>query len=456
MIVPDSTHLQPLCHGVLLTDLYELTMAAAYFDEGFDARASFELFIRALPHDRGYLLAAGLEQALEFLEQLRFDAGDIDYLRRHPMFAHVPQAFFESLRDFRFTGDVWAMPEGTPVFGNEPLLRVTAPIIEAQIVETYLLATISFQTMIATKAARMAEAAQGRDVVEFGTRRAHGPEAGVLAARAAYIGGCVGTSNVDAGLRFGIPTYGTIAHSFIMAHEHEDEAFARFERLFPEHSILLIDTYDTLRAVERIVAMGLHPRGVRLDSGNIAELSKEVRARLDEAGLGDTKILASGDLDEFRVTRLLAQQAPIDIFAVGTALVTSKDAPTLSAVYKLVETEHAGQVRYAVKFSEDKATYPGCKQVFRFLQDGRYDYDLIARADEQHPAAEPLLQCAMRDGKREASGKAPSLVDVRKRAKENMDRLPAHVRELKNAAEYPVRISDALQQLLNKEKAAGH
>src|SRR5215467_10671897 len=250
----------PLCHPALLTDLYELTMAAAYFDNDFRAKGSFELFMRSLPAERSYLIAAGLEQALDYLENVRFQASDIDYLRSQKVFGNVSGQFFDYLRDFQFKGEVWAMPEGTPVFSEEPLLRVTAPIIEAQVVETYLLSILTFQTMIASKAARVVAAAQGRDVVEFGTRRAHGPEAGVLAARAAYVGGCSGTSNVQAGLRFGIPTFGTQAHSFIMAHDDEEESFRNFQRVFPEHAVLLVDTYDTLAAVEKIIRAGLRPR----------------------------------------------------------------------------------------------------------------------------------------------------------------------------------------------------
>src|SRR5215467_14586977 len=229
-------------YPALLTDLYELTMAAAYFENKFAANATFELFVRSLPPERSFLLAAGLEQALDYLENVRFRDHEIEYLRRQPVFRHITPAFFDYLKTFRFTGEVWAVREGTPIFGEEPLLRITAPIIEAQIVETFLLSTLTFETMIASKAARVVGAAQGRRVVEFGSRRAHGPEAGVLAARAAYIGGCAGTSNVAAGYRFGIPVFGTLAHSFIMAHSREEEAFQKFQRLFPEHSVLLVDT----------------------------------------------------------------------------------------------------------------------------------------------------------------------------------------------------------------------
>src|ERR1700722_17367819 len=263
-------------HSGLLADLYELTMAAGYFETRFQGRATFELFARTLPARRNFLVAAGLEQALEFLESVNFAGDEIAYLREHPAFARIGSKVFDYLASFRFSGDVLAMPEGTLCFPGEPLLRVTAPIAEAQIVETALLATMSFQTMIASKAARVVEAAAGRPVIEFGTRRAHGIESGVLAARAAYIGGCLGTSNVQAGRTFGIPTYGTQAHSWIMAHEDEEDAFARFLNVFPRHSVLLLDTYDTRKALETIIAMGRKPRGVRLDSGDVGGDSRWV------------------------------------------------------------------------------------------------------------------------------------------------------------------------------------
>jgi nicotinate phosphoribosyltransferase len=368
------------------------------------------------------------------------------------MFAQVSPTFFDYLARFRFTGEVWAVSEGTPIFGEEPLLRVSAPVIEAQIVETYLLSMITFQTMIATKSARLVEASQGRGVVDFGTRRAHGPEAGVLAARAAYIGGCLGTSNVEAGLRFGIPTFGTIAHSFIMAHQDEEQAFRDFARLFPEHVILLIDTYDTLRAIDKLLHMGCVPKGVRLDSGNLAELSKEVRRRIDAAGLHETRIYASGDLDEFAITRLLAQDAPVDFFAVGTALVTSKDAPSLGGVYKLVEIDEAQAgsprpvPRFTAKFSADKATFPGAKQVFRFAGEGGcYTHDVLACANENYADGEALLHKVMSSGRRTAA--SPTLPAARERAQQTLPRLHATVRELTNPAPYPVHISPQLSEL---------
>jgi nicotinate phosphoribosyltransferase len=424
----------------LVTDLYELTMAAAYFENGLREPATFELFIRNLPAHRGYLLTAGLEQALDYLESLSFSREQIDFLRRHPTFAHVRDSFFEFLADLRFTGEVWALPEGTPVFPLEPLLRVSAPVIEAQIVETFLLSTITFQTLIATKAARVVQSADGRQVVEFGSRRAHGPEAGVLAARAAYIGGCIGSSNVEAHFRFGVPSFGTLAHSFVMAYESEDESLREFNRVFPEHAVLLLDTYDMLLALDKVIAAGLRPYGVRLDSGDMAMLSKQVRERLDRAGLTTTKIFASSDLDEGPIANLLAAGAPIDMFGVGTALATSQDAPALSGVYKLVE--FAG--RPSVKLSQDKPSHPGRKQIFRTSKDGCYVGDTVGLAGEALDG-EPLLACVMRNGKRLAP--SPPLSEVREYTAQALRRLPVGVRALKNPARYPVQMSRILTSL---------
>src|SRR5215469_2318050 len=357
---------EPSRYSGLATDLYELTMAAAYLEDNLTANATFELFVRFLPPERGFLVAAGLEQALDYLEHVQFGDSEIECLRQQGPFQHIKRGFFEYLKTFRFTGEVWAVREGTPIFGEEPLLRITAPIIEAQIVETFLLATLTFETMVASKAARMAGAAQGRSVVEFGSRRAHGPEAGVLAARAAYIGGCTGTSNVEAGRRFKIPMFGTQAHSFVMAYANEEDAFRKFQELFPQHSVLLVDTYNTLGAIDKIIDNHLHPAAIRLDSGDLVGLSLHARARLNRAGLTDTKIFASGDLDEYVITELLARGAPIDAFGVGTALATSKDAPALGGVYKLVAIEANGTSAYRAKFSDEKITHPGRKQVYRF------------------------------------------------------------------------------------------
>ena len=322
------------------------------------------MFVRRLPANRHFLIAAGLEQAVEYLLNLRFTSEEIDYLRGLPQFRHAPAEFFGTLAELRFTGDLFAVPEGTPVFAGEPLMTVRAPLLEGQIAETYLLSTIAFQTMIASKAARVAQAAASRTVVEFGTRRAHSPAAGLLAARAAYIGGCAGTSNADAGFRFGIPVYGTCAHSWIQSFSSEIESFRRLQELLGEATVYLIDTYDTLEGARRAASLGRPLWGVRIDSGNLRDASVQVRRILDEAGLNDAKIMVSGDLNEDKIREL--GDAPIDAFGVGTDLATSADAPNLGAVYKLVELEIDGIKRYTFKSSENKETLPGAKQIFRY------------------------------------------------------------------------------------------
>jgi len=434
----------------LLTDLYELTMAAGYVQSGFEARASFELFVRSLPERRNYLVAAGVEQALEFLESVRFSEEEISYLRNQPLFRNVSSEFFDYLSRFQFSGDVWAVPEGTICFPNEPILRVTAPIVEGQIVETSLLSIVHFQTLIASKAARITGAAAGRPVVEFGSRRAHGVGAAVLAGRAAFIGGCEGTSNTYAGHRFGIPIYGTQAHSWIMAHGDEGEAFRAFLEIFPA-STLLVDTYDVRTAVERILALGRKPRGVRLDSGDVLADSTWVRGRLDRAGWNDVQIFVSGDLDEERIQRLLAEGAPLDAFGVGTALSASSDAPSLSVIYKLVEIERGGEVHGAAKFSEEKYTYPGRKQVFRFSgADGNFSKDIIGLDEESFADSEPLLVPVMRQGRR-LEGIQEQVLSAqagRERFLEGRQRLPSGIRALAPAKDpFPVQHSRKLEDL---------
>ncbi len=431
----------------LATDLYELTMAAAYFENGMNHPATFEVFVRWMPPHRSYLVAAGLAQVIEYLLELRFSARDLEFLRRLPVFRHVSDAFFEYLSEFRFRGDVWAMPEGTLFFPNEPILRITAPIIEAQILETYVLSYLNFESAIASKAARIVDAAQGRAIIEFGARRAHGMEAALYAARAAYIGGCVGTSNVEAGYLFGIPIYGTAAHSWNMAFPDELDAFRAYARVFPETTILLIDTYDTLTGARKATRLGPAVRGVRLDSGDLATLSKQVRAILDEAGMTETRIIASGDLDEYKIADLLAQGAPIDIFGVGTQLSTSYDAPTLGGVYKLVEEVVDGRVLYKIKLSAEKETYPGRKQVWRKTDaEGRFLGDVITLCDEPPPpGAFPLLQEIMCEGRLVIS--PPTLEEIRERTLQNVRRLPEPYRRLNGAAEYPVHRSARLEEL---------
>jgi nicotinate phosphoribosyltransferase len=385
--------------NALLTDFYQLTMAAGYFEGGKQHdHATFELFARRLPAVRQHLVVAGLQQAVEYLEGLRFRAEEISWLRSLPQFAKVREEFWAYLRDFRFTGAVFAMPEGTLAYANEPLVSVRAPLIEAQLVETFLLATIGFQTMIASAAARIVEAADGRSVVEFGTRRAHSPQAGLYAARAAYIGGCIGTSNTLAGFQFGIPVFGTAAHSWVLSFADEREAFARLQQLLGERCVYLIDTHDTLAGARQAAALGRPLWGVRLDSGDLVTLSREVRQILDAAGLTDAKIMATNELDEAKIRAVVAAGAPIDSFGVGTALATSSDAPSLGMVYKLVEITAGGQRRDVAKHSPEKQTVPGAKQVFRY--DG---LDVIARADECKPLpgeCQALLQPVLMNGER--------------------------------------------------------
>jgi nicotinate phosphoribosyltransferase len=376
-------------------------MAAGYVQNRFDARATFELFVRHLPRNRNYLVAAGLEQALDFLENVHFSIQEISYIRTLPVFRHVHSGFFDYLAQFRFTGDVWALREGTIFFPGEPLLRVTAPIAEAQLVETSLLSILHFQTLIASKAARVTTAAAGRPVVEFGSRRAHGIEAGVLAARAAFIAGCAGTSNTYAGYCFGVPVYGTQAHSWVMAHDDEAEAFRTFLDVFPEQSTLLVDTYAVRAAIDKIIAIGRKPGGVRLDSGDVLADSLWTRQRLDSVGWKDVQIFVSGDLDENRIEALLHSGAPIDAFGVGTALSTSADAPYVGVIYKLVEVELDHRTRGTAKFSEDKKTYPGRKQVFRLAEgDATYSGDFIGLENETFASAEQLLVPVMGLGRR--------------------------------------------------------
>ncbi len=380
--------MEPDKDAALATDLYELTMAAAYFENKIEGQATFELFVRNYPKNRSFLVAAGLQQAVDYLRHVRFEEKHIEFLRRHPVFKDVSKDFFQYLKTFQFTGTVYAMQEGTVFFPNEPILQVTAPVIEAQIVETYLLSIINFETLIASKAARVVGAARGRDVVEFGARRAHGPESALLAARASYIGGCVGTSNVLAGYKFGIPTYGTVAHSFVMMFDTEREAFERFCKVFPSSPAFLLDTYDTLAAARIVASMKVNPALVRLDSGNRALLSRKVRKILNDAGMEDTKIFASGDLNEYVLDKITKQNVPIDSFGVGTDLVTSRDDPALPGIYKLVAIKHQGHTVLRAKTSAGKRTIPGTKQVYRrYNRQGMIVRDLITLANET-PAAE--------------------------------------------------------------------
>jgi nicotinate phosphoribosyltransferase len=449
------------CASGLLTDLYELAMVAGYVETNFEATASFELIVRSLPPRRNFLIAAGLDQALDFLEHVHFRPEEIDYLRALPAFHRLSSRLLDYLRNFRFRCDVWALPEGTVFFAGEPLLRVTGPIAEAQLVETAMLAILNFQTTIASKGARVVQAARGRRVVEFGSRRAHGLESGVLAARAAYLAGASGTSNTFAGKRFDIPVFGTQAHSWIMAHEREEEAFEKFLQIFHGDTTLLVDTYQVRAAIERLIEKGAQPRAIRLDSGDLVADSIWARGKMDEAGWQRVGIFASGDLDEERIAALLAAGAKIDAFGVGTALSTSSDAPSLGVIYKLVEVERNGHERLPAKFSTAKVTYPGRKQVFRSQgSDGVFCGDVIALETESpQPSASTrsLLSPVMRRGERlpEMVRGAAALAAARERCRQELRAVPSVLLSLEpTPASYPVKYSAQLEALLEQARGA--
>ncbi len=436
----------------LNTDLYELTMAAGYFAAGkADEVATFELSVRRLPETRNFLLATGLQQAVEYLQKLRFQPDEIDYLRSLPQFKYTPPEFFDYLRELRFTGDLFAVPEGTPVFPNEPIAIVRGPLIQAQLVETYLLSTFAFQTSVASKAARCVIAAPARPVVEFGSRRAHSPHAGILAARAAFIGGCAGTSNAEAGMRFGIPVFGTAAHSWTMAFQTEEESFRALQRLLGESTVFLVDTYDTLEGARLATKLGRPIWGVRLDSGDLAVLSREVRRILDTAGLHDAKIFATNDLDEHRLAELLHSGAAIDAFGVGTALATSADAPSVSAVYKLVELKTREHLQYTAKFSSEKSTLPGAKQIFRTAA-----HDTLALYSEcacDHEG-EPQVRPVMIDG--QVIEPLPSITAIQEYVKSAVAVLPPALLSIDEQILYPVNVSANLLQLTEELRDKVH
>jgi nicotinate phosphoribosyltransferase len=435
--------------GALSTDFYELTMMAGYYTAGISSSATFELYVRDLPPHRSFLIAAGLEQALAYLEGLHFDAAEIAHVRGLPNLERVPAAFFDDyLPRFRFTGEVWAVEEGTPVFPPEPLLRITAPMPEAQLVETAVLAHIGFQTSVASRTARVIEAAAGRPVVDFGARRAHGLDAGLLAARAAFLAGCDATSNVDAGRRFGIPVSGTMAHSWVMTFSDEMTAFRTYVEVFGEDTVLLIDTYDTEQAARAIVASGLRPRAVRLDSGDLIAVSRRVRAILDAGGLRDTAIFVSSDLHEERIAEIVAAGAPIDGFGVGGALSTVSDAPALGAIYKLVEIERDGLRVPIMKLSPGKQSYPGRKQVWRRIEHGVASDDTIELDERPGPdGARPLLERVMANGRRTSA--APPLTALRARCQARIAELPAPVRSVRGAVPYPVRLGAGVRETID-------
>jgi nicotinate phosphoribosyltransferase len=431
--------------SALLTDLYQLTMLQGYFDQRMEATAVFEFFVRKLPEKRNFLIAAGLEQALTFLQSLQFAPQELDWISGHGAFR---AEFVRYLENLRFTGDVHAMAEGTVFFPNEPILRITAPIAEAQLVESRLINLLHFETLIASKAARAVLAAPGKRLVDFGLRRAHGAEAGLLAARASYLAGFDGTATVLAAPAFGIPVYGTMAHSFVQAHDDEGAAFEHFARALPGNVILLIDTYDTEAAAEKVVRLaprlagdGIKIKGVRLDSGDLAEHAFKVRRILDDGGLKDATIFASGSVDEYALERLMQRQAPIDGFGIGTRMDTSADAPYLDCAYKLVE--YAGQARR--KRSEGKALWPGRKQVFRaYDAAGKMAGDLLTLEGDRADG-EALIQPVLKAGER--IGAAVSLGESRRRALDQLAALPEDLKKLTRAPEYPVRVSPRILEL---------
>jgi nicotinate phosphoribosyltransferase len=429
----------------LLTDLYQLNMIQAYLDHGKTETAVFEFFVRKLPAQRGFLVAAGLEQAITLLEDLRFSSADLQWLASTGRFG---AALLDYLANLRFSGDVHAMPEGTVFFGNEPILRVTAPLPEAQLVETRLINILHFQSLIAAKAARMVLVAPNKLLIDFGLRRAHGADAGLIAARASYIAGFAGTATVLAEKEFGIPIYGTMAHSFVQAFDDETAAFESFARARPENLVVLIDTYDTEAAARKVVALaprlkaaGITIRGVRLDSGDLVALSKTVRRILDAGGLADVTIFASGGIDEEVLAAFAHERAPIDGMGIGTSLATSSDAPALDCAYKL--QEYAGLPRR--KRSAGKATWPGRKQVWRrYGADGRMAGDVLSLEDDSQRGV-PLLRPAIKSGERIRP--QPTLAEIRAHAARELACLPEPLRRLEPGASYPVQVADVLVRL---------
>ena len=438
----------------LLTDLYQLTMAHAYVELGMHNVAVFELFVRRLPRHRAFLVAAGLEQALDYLQDLRFGTGDLEYLAGLGQF---PDRFLEQLAALRFTGSVHALPEGTVFFEHEPILRVTAPIVEAQVVESRLMNLVHFATLVASKGARCVLAARGRQLVDFGMRRAHGAEAALLAARAAYLAGFDATATIEAGRRFGIPVAGTMAHSFVQAHDSETDALRSFLRTQPGPTTLLIDTYDTRRAAQAVVALEheFAARGepgrieaVRIDSGDLGEDARAVRGILDAGGCTGVKIVLSGGLDEQQIDELVTAGVPVDAFGVGTSLDASTDAPALDIAYKL--QEYAGRGRR--KRSTGKATWPGRKQVLRQRDaGGQICGDQIVLEHEALPG-EPLLQEVMRGGRRLRP--SPALTESRAHCRRELAALPVALRGPAAGAWYPVSISEGIRQLAAAVDAA--
>ncbi|MBI2450007.1 MAG: nicotinate phosphoribosyltransferase [Candidatus Nealsonbacteria bacterium] len=459
----------------LLTDLYELTMLAGYFElRKTKERATFDLYFRKIPSQGGYCIAAGLEDAIKYVQNLRFTKKDIGYLRSLELFS---EDFLKYLKDFHFTGDIYAVPEGSLIFPNEPLIRVAAPLLEAQFLETALLNLVGYPTLVATKANRICLAADGREVIEFGARRAQGPNGALCGARAAFIGGCASTSNVLAGREYGIPVRGTMAHSWIQSFDSEIEAFMNYAEIFPKSTLLLVDTYETIEGVKKAIRVGLSLKklglqlsGIRLDSGDIKKLSIEARRLLDEAGLSEVKIVASNELDEWIVKDLIAQGARVDIFGVGTHLITSKDVPSLGVVYKLVAIEKEGRVLPKIKISSnvEKMTNPGIKKIVRVLgENGKLAGDFLALEEEKislpittFDQVFPYKKKALRGAFREVLEpiflegefvyKPPFLPEIQKTMFSQVDMLEPEYKRLLNPEYYWVGLTEQLSQLKQK------
>ncbi len=434
-------------YQALFTDLYELTMAACYFDHGMSEEATFSLFVRNYPPARRYFVSAGLDDVLHYLADLRFEPEELDYLEETGLFQ---PNFLSHLEKFRFSGDVYALPEGRLFFINEPVLEVTAPIIEAQVVETFIINAINLQVLVATKASRCVQAAGARKLVDFSLRRTHGIDAGLKVARASFIGGFVGTSNVWAGKTYGLPVYGTMAHSFVTSFEQEIDAFRAFARTFPENTVLLVDTYDTIAGTHKAVEVGREMaeegkelKGVRLDSGNIPSLSQDVRRILRGSGLEETTIFASGAFDEYKIQEAIEQEAEIDSFGVGTKMGVSADAPYLDMAYKLVS--YGGHP--VLKLSPSKMSLPSAKQVFRFLTDeGKIEKDIIGLREERLQGGEPLLRKVMDRG--QITMPSPSLPKIQDIFREEFSRLDDSYKTIRGeAGRFPVELSSRLDSL---------
>lgn len=434
----------------LLLDLYELTMAQSYFVYKRSAWATFDLFVLELPPHRAYLVSCGLEDVLNYIRNLRFKPEDLAYLRKQKIFS---EDFLNYLSRFRFRGDVWALPEGTVFFNNEPIIRVTASIIEAQIIESFLLNTINLQTMIASKASRVVSAAEGRNVYDFSLRRTHGSDAGIKVGRASFIAGFSGTSCVLAGKLYQIPVVGTMAHSYVMSFKHELDSFLAYSNTFAERTTLLVDTYDTKKGIENAIKIGLYLKaighklqGIRLDSGNIVALSKLARSMLNRADLNYVQIFASGNLDEFRIKDLLDRGAQVDSFGVGTNMGTSIDAPALDVIYKISEvTDENGNFLPTMKLSKGKVTYPARKQVFRIQEKrGRFIKDILG-LEKEKINGRPLLRKVVQKGR--IVYQPPSIGKIKAFTKDNLSRFPDRLQDIDVKYKYPVLISPQLKRL---------